>query len=173
MKNDDSIRGDSNPSAEKSKVVNEIFDSWENLVSEIISYHSISLKIEHLRLPSFFMMNYLYRNGPQNLSTLASVSGVSKPSMTGMIDSLEGHGLVKRIADKEDRRRTAVDLTEKGHEKMNRMYFSKNEVKSELAEALGIRQLNDFLESLEMLGEVVRNVSEKKLNSLKEGDEDI
>lgn len=154
----------------KSELVGEIFNVWENLVSEIITYHSRSLKVERLKLPSFFIMNYLYRNGPQNLSTLATITGVSKPTITRIIDNLEEHNLVSRTRDEDDRRKSAVALTKTASDKMNRIYFSKEEIKSELASEMSSDQLAQFRESIKALSTIVKRVSERKLSILKEGE---
>ncbi len=168
-KRPDSIK-DKQISPDKAEMVGDIFDEWENLVSEIITYHSKSLKMEHLKLPSFFIMNFLYRNGPQNLSTLASITGVSKPTITSIVDKLEKHELVMRTQDESDRRKLAVALTGTASDKMKRIYFSKDEIKAELANALSNDQLSQFRESISTLSTIVRKVSEKKLNILTEGE---
>lgn len=169
MKQD--ITEDKKISKVKSGVVGEIFDNWESLVSEIITYHSKTLKVEHLKLPSFFIMNYLYRNGPQNLTTLANITGVSKPTITSIIDKLEQHGLVSRTKDESDRRKLAVSITSAASEKINRIHFSKEEIKTELADALSTEELTQFREAISVLSNIVRKVSEKKLKILREGEE--
>lgn len=47
-------------------------------------------------------------------STLAEKAGVSRATMTGLIDGLERDGLVRRVTDTEDGRRVTVQLTEAG-----------------------------------------------------------
>ncbi|MDP4095850.1 MarR family transcriptional regulator [Paenibacillus sp. P96] len=51
-------------------------------------------------------------------SELAHYSGVTRSTMTSMIDGLERDGIIKR-ASLDDRRMTAIHLTEKGREIMN------------------------------------------------------
>jgi len=46
---------------------------------------------------------------------LAEKAGVTRATMTGLIDTLERDGLVKREPDPEDRRRMLVQLTSLGH----------------------------------------------------------
>jgi DNA-binding MarR family transcriptional regulator len=46
---------------------------------------------------------------------LADMCGVTRATMTGLIDTLERDGLVKRELDKVDRRMMSVHLTERGH----------------------------------------------------------
>lgn len=52
-------------------------------------------------------------------SVLADKAGVTRATMTGLIDGLERNGLVARIFDAEDRRRVSVKLTEAGQAKLD------------------------------------------------------
>jgi DNA-binding MarR family transcriptional regulator len=51
---------------------------------------------------------------PVNLADLADRSGVTRATMTGLIDTLERNGLVKREPSSGDRRMLLVRLTKKG-----------------------------------------------------------
>ncbi|MDF1596820.1 MAG: MarR family transcriptional regulator [Acidimicrobiia bacterium] len=53
----------------------------------------------------------LDRRGPLRMGELASIEGVSRPSITGIIGRLEGSGLVTREPSPEDARSTIVRLT--------------------------------------------------------------
>lgn len=52
-------------------------------------------------------------------SALADKAGVSRATMTGLLDGLERDGLVERILDKDDRRRVAIRLTAAGQTKLD------------------------------------------------------
>jgi DNA-binding MarR family transcriptional regulator len=52
---------------------------------------------------------------------LATMSGVTRATMTGLIDTLERDGLVKREPDPVDRRMMSVRLTERGHHVIQRV----------------------------------------------------
>lgn len=52
-------------------------------------------------------------------SVLAEKAGVSRATMTGLIDGLERDKLVERVLDKQDRRRLAIRLTAKGQAKLD------------------------------------------------------
>ncbi len=54
------------------------------------------------------------RLGPVRLGDLAAAEGVSSPTLTKLVDSLEAEGLVARSADATDRRATRVALTPAG-----------------------------------------------------------
>lgn len=58
-------------------------------------------------------------NGCSTPSALADKAGVSRATMTGLIDSLERDGLVQRIFDAEDRRRVSVRLTPAGQARLD------------------------------------------------------
>lgn len=54
-------------------------------------------------------------------STLAEKAGVSRATMTGLLDSLERDGLVERIFDAADRRRVSIRLTPSGQAKLDQV----------------------------------------------------
>jgi DNA-binding MarR family transcriptional regulator len=52
-------------------------------------------------------------------SMLADKIGVSRATMTGLIDGLEYSGLVERVFDKQDRRSVKVKLSDAGQDKLD------------------------------------------------------
>lgn len=52
--------------------------------------------------------------GPGTPAELAEAAGVTRATMTGLIDTLERDGLVRRVPDPQDRRTMSVRLTPKG-----------------------------------------------------------
>lgn len=54
-------------------------------------------------------------------SVLAEKAGVSRATMTGLLDGLERDGLVERIYDKNDRRRVSIRLTEQGQQRLDQV----------------------------------------------------
>lgn len=55
------------------------------------------------------------RPQPMTPAELAGTTGVTRATMTGLIDTLERDGLVKRQPDPDDRRMMFVHLTAEGH----------------------------------------------------------
>lgn len=53
-------------------------------------------------------LDMLVMYGPMSAGTLASRTGLTTGAITGVIDRLEGHGLVTRLPDADDRRRVIV-----------------------------------------------------------------
>jgi DNA-binding MarR family transcriptional regulator len=54
-------------------------------------------------------------------SALAEKAGVSRATMTGLVDGLEQGSLVERIYSKEDRRSVQIKLTEAGQAKLDKV----------------------------------------------------
>ena len=54
--------------------------------------------------------------GPQRASELAAAVGVSRPTLTSLVDGLEQAGLVKRVPVATDRRGIQLELTQAGRE---------------------------------------------------------
>jgi DNA-binding MarR family transcriptional regulator len=67
-------------------------------------------------LPSaqLFVMGMLSSNGPMRGCDISHELKVSAPTVSGIIDRLEGVGYVSRQANKEDRRCVTVSLTKAG-----------------------------------------------------------
>jgi DNA-binding MarR family transcriptional regulator len=61
-----------------------------------------------------YTMRDLFFNGPRSMSELAGRLGVPLSTMTGVVDQLEGKGLVERQDHPEDRRSLQVRLTAEG-----------------------------------------------------------
>lgn len=55
------------------------------------------------------------RHGPMTLTQIAHANAIDAPYATLIVDKLEAHGLVERVAHPEDRRRKLVVLTAAGH----------------------------------------------------------
>jgi DNA-binding MarR family transcriptional regulator len=76
--------------------------------------------------------------GPLAPAELADAAGVTRATMTGLIDTLERDGLAKRVRDAHDRRMMSVNLTPKGRkllEKILPIHFrGMAEIMSPLAE---------------------------------------
>jgi DNA-binding MarR family transcriptional regulator len=67
-----------------------------------------------ISLTSLSTLSTLDRTGTKRITELAAIEGVTQPSMTALIASLERQGLVERAGDPKDRRVSLVSLTEAG-----------------------------------------------------------
>ena len=67
-----------------------------------------------LSLTSLATLSTLIRTGPRRITDLASIEGITQPSMTVLVTGLERGGLVTRHSDPTDGRVTLVALTAEG-----------------------------------------------------------
>lgn len=154
----------------KAELINEVFSTWRDLTDQLMTFHSKSLKAGGLKFPSFIIIRYLYFKGPQNLTSLAEMMEVSKPTVTSMVDNLERYGLVSRFSDKEDRRKSIVALSTLGYERINKINITKDEIKHEMAKVLDDEQLQAFRDFMLMLKMVIEGVLDSKMEELTEGE---
>lgn len=106
----------------------------------------------------FGVLETIYHLGPLFQKELAEKLLVSGGNMTFVIDNLEKRGLVKRVRNDDDRRFYKVELTEKGKNKISKLFpshvktvveefncLSEKERKSlrEICKKLGKKQTNE------------------------------
>ncbi len=61
-------------------------------------------------------LNEIHKKGHPTSTELACALGLSKPSITAIVDKLEKLGYIEKIQSDEDRRSAHIHLTEKGRE---------------------------------------------------------
>lgn len=78
------------------------------------------LGLSHSR---FMILMILMRSEGQAVSPaqIAQLIQVSRPTITGLLDTLAGDGLIERVPDPEDRRCLGIVLTEAGRAKLDQL----------------------------------------------------
>ena len=106
-------------------------------------------------LPSMAAFNVLSVLGgdprPLRPSTIADRMMVTRATMTGVLDSLERRGFVKRVASADDGRSREVTLTAKGRKAVDRLVPSMHRFERDLMGALGDAGLRRLLDAVAML----------------------
>ena len=74
----------------------------------------VRLTPRQLTLTSISTLATLYRKGPRRITELAASEGVTQPTVTSLVTSLERAGFVERRSDPADRRVVMVAITEAG-----------------------------------------------------------
>ena len=72
-------------------------------------------------------------------------------TITGLVDRLEEPGLVERVFDRRDRRKTWVRMTEKGELKLADAFPVTNRLAEELSSVLSDGELKDLQAKMEKL----------------------
>ncbi len=74
------------------------------------------LASDDLSVDQWSVLDYLEMSGPCTMTALANATGISGATLTRIIDRLVSRALVYRNADRGDRRRVHVHLSERGRE---------------------------------------------------------
>jgi len=85
---------------------------------------------------------------PRRLGELAAALDVAPRSVTSKVDQAEDDGLVRRVPDPDDRRATLVELTDAGHDLLDRLSARRHEgvrARLEVLDADEQRTLLDLL----------------------------
>lgn len=82
---------------------------------------------------------------------VAESADISKATLTGVVNTLEGRGLILREAHESDRRLLRLRLTEEGIRLMEQIYPEFNSVESELVARLSDRKVTTFTRILREL----------------------
>ena len=93
-------------------------------------------------------LSLLSRLGPLTAGEIASYTGLTTPSVTGLLDRLEDKGMVRRVRDPHDRRRVIVEPDQERLAELERVFSSLQESFRELLEIYSDEQLvtiADFL----------------------------
>ena len=86
--------------------------------------------------------------GPMTAGEIASRTGLTTPSVTGLLDRLESKGMVQRVRDPHDRRRVIVEPNQERLAELDQLFYSLQETFRELLEIYSDEQLAtiaDFL----------------------------
>jgi DNA-binding MarR family transcriptional regulator len=89
-----------------------------------------------MSLTSLATLSSLNRTGPRRITALATVQGVTQPSMTTLVTALERAGLVERRSDPDDKRVVLVALTAAGSDRVHARRRASTEVFARLIDKL-------------------------------------
>ncbi len=88
---------------------------------------------------------------PRTLSEIARIQGVTPPTATTIVTTLENRGWVQRDTDELDRRRVFVTLTEQGRMALGAAQAVAEKAIAELLGALDERELAQMAKAMELL----------------------
>jgi len=118
-------------------------DVWE-AIDVHFGRHNISKGRFHV-----LMQLKRYQDRPLSPSELADKAGVTRATMTGLLDGLERDGFLKREQREQDRRGVVVRLTEKGTLFMEEMLPDHFRRIAKLMDGLSVQERKSFVTLLE------------------------
>ncbi|MBT0653431.1 MarR family winged helix-turn-helix transcriptional regulator [Geomobilimonas luticola] len=92
----------------------EIIDNLRRVFQVITEYSKTAEKTSGITGPQLWALKILAKTSPLRVSELAHQMYLRPATVVGILDRLEGKGLVTRTRSKEDRRAIDLNLTEKG-----------------------------------------------------------
>ncbi|GIP51467.1 MarR family transcriptional regulator [Paenibacillus sp. Marseille-P2973] len=98
------------------------------------------------------------------ISTISSMMGVSPPTVTPLVRSLETQGLITRFNDQEDRRVVRVKLTEKGEEIRREVKAAYARYFTELNSFLGPERSSQLADLLELVFQYLDEKHKQDIN---------
>ncbi|SDS39169.1 DNA-binding transcriptional regulator, MarR family [Brevibacterium sandarakinum] len=90
-------------------------------------------------------------SGPSTQQTLAAALSVTPRNISGLVDALEQHGYVQRIAHPSDRRAVLVTLTPNGETAMARMQEEHAHLEAELRDAVAPEHLDALEQGIDAI----------------------
>jgi MarR family 2-MHQ and catechol resistance regulon transcriptional repressor len=113
--------------------------------------HAKNLGAERLTTPQFGVLDVLMRKGSIPLKKISDELMVTGANITCVMDNLEKEDLVKRVHSKSDRRVINAEITNKGKQKLEKIYpqhvKSLNDFSKKLSDS-EMKQLSALLDKL-------------------------
>lgn len=112
---------------------------------------------EELTPSQLSAMGVLLREGELQIGELAAYEQVRAPSMTRLVDHLEGRGLVRRTPSPTDRRACVVGLTEQGTQLLDANRQRRNEWLAVRLEKLSESERAQLREAIPILRKIAES----------------
>ena len=124
----------------------------------IFKVAELALLEQHLSLPQLHLLAILKkRGGIITTGQIGETMVKASQTITGLVDRLEEPGLVERVFDKKDRRKTWVRLTDKGERKLTEASPVAVRLTEELSSVLTDDELQDLQANVEKLRDAAMN----------------
>ncbi len=104
-----------------------------------------------LSFSQYLILQTLLEKEAMRMNELASILGVSKANVTGLVDRMVRTRVIERMRSDEDRRVVFVTLTQKGKRTVQRMLNVQRKEWQRIMETIPSRNLEVFMDSLEQL----------------------
>lgn len=127
---------------------------WEKLFHTYEKYRKMQVKtvFEHnLTGPQYSVLEVLFSAGPMPLKKIGERLYVSGANITCVVDNLEKEELVRRVPSSDDRRIIIAELTNKGREKIEKLFPLQAQNILKMTEALNREEQEELMKLLNKL----------------------
>ena len=112
---------------------------------------SLDASPDKLTLPQFRVLS-LVASSPERAGRIATLAGVSRPSLTGVLDGLTQRGWVRRVEVDGDRRGVSLEITEAGRAALDRARDATGERLDDVLDQLDDAERRAVVDGLALLG---------------------
>jgi DNA-binding MarR family transcriptional regulator len=107
--------------------------------------------ISHSEMPILHLIDKMEKRGERVSTTwLSAHLGLTKSSISQVLNSLEEKGWIRRAIDPENRRKTTIDLTDAGREKMRQFHREGMARIEKVLDRMGHENAEKFIEMVEL-----------------------
>jgi DNA-binding MarR family transcriptional regulator len=96
------------------ELLERVATAGRELSDAAVMYHTVLGERVGLSASQWKVLGLVEAHGPLLAGEIAERSGLKPPSVTGILDRLEGRGLVRRVGDADDGRRTWIEVDQAG-----------------------------------------------------------
>jgi len=125
-------------------LVRDAHKAFSRRLASEISQYDISFK-------HYYYLLALFEEDRVTQVELSERVGMNRATVTSVVDTMEGQGLVKRVRDPEDRRKINVVLTAKGARLRRPLLETIGEVQRTALKGIAVRDLDRFLATIERI----------------------
>jgi DNA-binding MarR family transcriptional regulator len=140
----------------RSRMTPEDRELWEVLCAlsrGVFRHLQQDLRRSGLTVPQFWVLRGVSHHGPIPCGKLSAWLDVTLPTVTGIVDHLEGLDLVSRHPSPNDRRQVLIDLTPKGANTLRDLHLAPTGFDLPFSEILAPRERELLLRALGRLTE--------------------
>ncbi len=114
----------------------------------------------------YMILQVLLNKEVLRMNELASMLGVSKANVTGLVDRMIRNRLVERMRSDEDRRVVFVKLSPKGQRIANRLINAQRREWKRIMQTIPVHNLTIFMDSLEQLAKALADRTKNQRKGL-------
>src|SRR5215472_13249735 len=138
----------SRPQSERERLIEEVLAASRESSTLAVFFHASMAERVGLGATEEKALALLTQLGPLAAGEIASHTGLTTPSVTGLLDRLESKEMVRRVRDSHDRRRVIVEPNQERLAELDQAFSSLQETFRELLAVYSDEQLAtiaDFL----------------------------
>ena len=132
--------------------------NFRQLIHELIIFNNRIIRKEGLAMAQMVILKHLQYDSPKSVSSIAISLGVSKPTVTGIMNTLEKDGYIARNRDGADRREVIISLTDKSRKLFDSLESQGGYLMDELFSSIPQQDIENFSNAMKI---VIGKIREK------------